>query len=84
MTLVAVLGFAVAQVSLAAHQFTHDGATAEICATCVQLDQFESAVIPAGLPSLAYPTDRVANVEGARTAVAELLLSYSIRAPPTI
>ncbi len=82
--LIAILGFAVAQVTLAAHQFSHDASTAEACSVCAQLDQFESAVSLAAHERTRYPAGVSPHPEAKEAASVVSLFAYASRAPPTI
>ena len=64
---VALFGFAVAQVTLAAHHFEHDAGDAEVCAACVQLDQFEGAVSPSQAAGATYVPCAIESTTGSDT-----------------
>ena len=81
---VAVFGFAVAQVALAAHHFEHDAGDAEVCAACVQLDQFEGAVSPSHSVGAMYVPSDIESTTGSDAFRAAPLLAYVSRAPPTV
>ena len=83
--LAALLALACSQLVFAGHHFEHDASGVdEVCAACLQLEQFDNPSFVAAKPAAAAQTVELAKAR--LTALVELTESapYSTRAPPSL
>jgi hypothetical protein len=81
----ALLGLALLQLSLASHQFQHQGNDLlEVCGICMQLDRMDDSLAPAGPVLLAATTASPWAVEWLQRAPSAPANYYQSRAPPAV
>jgi len=83
--LAAVLAFACSQLVFAGHQFEHDASGIdEVCAACLQLEQFDHPVFAGAKVSLPVPgAVLLQSLPSSHTALGASV-PYSTRAPPIL
>ena len=83
--LAAVVAVACSQLAFAGHQFEHDAfGIDEVCAACLQLEQFENPTFSESSAAAVAPAAELALVQTVARVESAEPAPYSSRAPPTL